>query len=139
MKLSENFTLEELTATSIRLPNVPDAQQTESLRQLVENVLQPLRSSYGLPINVTSGFRSQKVNKKVGGAATSQHTKGEAADLVCRDNAAIFRIIRDTLPFDQLIWEKGDEMEPDWVHVSFKKFGNRRQVLRFNGVTYSKM
>ncbi len=139
MKLSENFTLEELTATNTGLPNVPDSQQTESLMKLVENVLQPLRSAYGQPIRITSGFRSQLVNKKVGGAANSQHTNGEAADLVCRDNAAIFRIIRDSLQFDQLIWEKGDDMEPDWVHVSFRESGNRRQVLKFNGVSYSKM
>lgn len=139
MKLSENFTLKELTTTNTGLANVPNANQVEKLKQLVENVLQPLRDAYGMPIQVTSGFRSLSVNAKIGGAATSQHTKGQAADIVCRDNAKAFRIIRDSLPFDQLIWEKGDDLEPDWVHVSFKEFGNRGQVLRFDGHKYSNM
>lgn len=137
MKLSKNFSLEELTTTNTGLANVPNADQVENLKQLVENVLQPLRDAYGMPIQVTSGFRSISVNTKIGGAATSQHTKGQAADIVCRDNAKAFRIIRDSLPFDQLIWEKGDDMEPDWVHVSFKESGNRRQALRFDGRQYS--
>jgi hypothetical protein len=139
MKLSKNFTLEELTATNTNLPNVPNNAQIESIKLLVEHVLQPLRNIYGQPIHVTSGFRSVQVNTRVGGAATSQHTKGEAVDLVCRDNAAIFRLIRDRLPFDQLIWEKGDDMEPDWVHVSFKPYGGRRQVLRYRNGQYEPM
>jgi len=137
MKLSENFTLKELTTTNTGLSNVPNADQVENLKQLVENVLQPLRDAYGMPIQVTSGFRSLSVNAKIGGAATSQHTKGQAVDIVCRDNAKAFHIIRDMLPFDQLIWEKGNDMEPDWVHVSFKESGNRWQVLRFDGRKYS--
>ncbi|WP_461632737.1 D-Ala-D-Ala carboxypeptidase family metallohydrolase [Labilibaculum euxinus] len=139
MKLSENFTLKELTVTSIRLANVPNTDQVENLKQLVKKILQPLRDAYGMPIKITSGFRSLAVNTKIGGSSSSQHTKGQAADFVCRDNAKAFRIIRDSLLFDQLIWEKGDDMEPEWVHVSFKEFGNRRQVLRFDGHKYSNM
>ena len=139
MKLSENFSLKELTTTNTGLANVPNADQVEKLNQLVEKVLQPLRDALGLPINVTSGFRSLAVNAKIGGASTSQHTKGQAADFVCRDNTKAFKIIKDSLIFDQLIWEKGNDMEPDWVHVSFKEFGNRGQVLRFDGHKYSNM
>lgn len=139
MRLSENFTLDELTVTGTGLLNVPTPGELDNLKLLVEHVLQPLREAYGQPIRVTSGFRSMAVNASVGGAATSQHTKGEAVDLVCRDNAAIFRIIRDRLPFDQLIWEKGDDMEPDWVHVSYKPFGGRREVLRFKNGKYEHM
>lgn len=139
MKLSKNFTLAELTATNTGLKNVPNQEQTANIEKLVKQVLQPLRDIYGLPIQVTSGFRSMAVNKKIGGAIGSQHCNGEAADLVCRDNAALFRIIRDRLPYDQLIWEKGNDMEPDWVHVSFKATGNRKQALRYDGHNYSIM
>ena len=115
---------------------MPSPAQLENLKQLVTHVLQPLREAYGQAVRVTSGFRSIRVNAGVGGVTTSQHIKGEAADLVCRDNATIFRIIRDRLPFDQLIWEKGDDMEPDWVHVSYKQSGNRREVLRLKNGKY---
>ena len=83
MKLSENFTLQELSKTSTGLENTPNKKQTDSLRQLAINVLQPARDALG-PIKVTSAYRSQAVNAKVGGVSTSQHTKGEAADLMMR-------------------------------------------------------
>ncbi len=139
MKLSTNFSLEELTATSTGLKNNPNPIQLGSLQELAEHVLQPLRNMYGQPIRITSGFRSIQVNTRVGGVATSQHIKGEAADLVCRDNATIFRLIRDHLSFDQLIWEAGNDMEPDWVHVSYRSSGNRQQVLRMKNGTYQVM
>lgn len=130
MQLSKNFTLAELTVTQVSAENEPSLVQIEALRKLVENVLQPLRDTYGKPIRINSGFRSLAVNKKVGGSATSAHCKGEAADLSCADNAAIFRIIREQLPFDQLIWEGGSDNQPAWVHVSYKEGANRHQVLR---------
>lgn len=130
MQLSKNFTLAELTVTQVSAENEPSSLQIEALRKLVENVLQPLRDAYGKPIRVNSGFRSLAVNKKVGGSATSSHCKGEAADLSCDNNAAIFRIIREQLEFDQLIWEAGDDHQPAWVHVSYREGNNRHQVLR---------
>jgi len=139
MKLSANFTLNELTVTNTALPNVPATGQLENLKQLVEHVLQPLRNIYGQPVHVTSGFRSPQVNSRVGGAPSSQHTRGEAADLVCFNNAELFRIVRNYLPFDQLIWENGDDLEPDWVHVSYKASGNRGQVLRYRNGKYENM
>jgi len=140
----KHFTLAELTRTSARdkktfkpLANEPNAQVVECLTALVDNVIDPLREHYGKPIRVTSGYRSKEVNERVGGAPTSQHTKGEAVDFVCEDMKATFEIIRTTLPFDQLIWEKGDNKQPQWIHVSFKKAGkNRGEVLRYNGKTY---
>ena len=131
------FNLTELTRTSVSANNTPEASAVDNLIALVDNVLDPLRERYGKPIRVTSGYRSKEVNERVGGAPTSQHTKGEAVDFVCDDMKAAFEIIRTTLPFDQLIWEKGDSKQPQWIHISFKKAGkNRGEVLRYNGKNY---
>jgi uncharacterized protein YcbK (DUF882 family) len=127
-QLSKNFTLDELLHTNSHLPNVPTETEIARLTALVINVLQPARELLGKPIRVNSGFRSAAVNKAVGGASTSQHCLGEAADLDCTDNAQLFHLIREHLPFDQLIWEGGNDIQPDWVHVSFK--ANRKEVLK---------
>ena len=84
---------------------------------------------FGKPVLVSSGFRSNDLNRAVGGAATSQHMKGEAADIYTgtkEGNKKLFELIRDNLPFDQLI----DEKDFSWVHVSFKEIGNRKQILK---------
>ena len=133
--MTKNFTLKELCVTKTGIHNEPNAEQKEALRLLAVNILQPARDALG-PIKVTSGFRNAKVNAAVGGSRSSQHTKGEAADLQCDDNAALFKFIK-TLEFDQLIWEFGDKEQPDWVHVSFAK-KNRKEILKAtkkNGVT----
>ena len=130
MKLTANFTLDELTATSTGIVNNPTIEQIDHLRLLAIHVLQPLRDEFGHSVRINSGFRSDSVNKAVKGSPTSSHCKGEAADLSCSDNAAIFRIIKEKLSFDQLIWEAGNDESPDWVHVSYREGNNRRQVLR---------
>jgi hypothetical protein len=133
--MTKNFTLKELCVTKTGIHNEPNAEQKEALRLLAVNILQPARDALG-PIKVTSGFRNAKVNAAVGGSRTSQHMKGEAADLQCDDNAALFKFIK-TLEFDQLIWEFGDKEQPDWVHVSYAS-KNRKEVLKAskkNGVT----
>jgi hypothetical protein len=138
MKISEHFSLQELVRTSTGLKNEPSPTAKVSLIMLVQNVLEPARLSFGKPIKVTSGFRSPSVNKAIGGATNSQHSKGEAADLFCEDNAKLFEIIRNELVFDQLIWEGGTKLQPAWVHVSYKTQGNRSEVLRMvkeNGKT----
>lgn len=134
MNLSKNFTLEELTVTSSGLSNVPTEMEIENLTQLANNVLQPLRDMLGKPIKVNSGFRSLAVNKTVGGAATSQHCKGEAADIENDNNAELFSTIREHFSFDQLIWEGGNNQQPNWVHVSYITEGNRMQVLKLKAV-----
>lgn len=138
MKIGKFFTLEELTVTGVKLPNKPNLMQQQALSELVAHVLDPLRAIYGSPIHITSAFRSEAVNKAIGGASTSQHCKGEAADIDCgSSNALIFRLIRDNFRFDQLIWERGDLQNPSWVHVSFRADGeNRNQILRFDGKKY---
>ena len=135
MKLSKNFSLEEMcrsnTASVRGLPNVPNAEQVKNLQQLCENVLQPLRNHLGKPVVINSGFRSQAVNMAVGGAKNSQHTKGEAADIKCKDYPyakKIYAWIMDNLEFDQVILERKGKAV--WVHVSFRTGQNRQQALR---------
>lgn len=128
MDLTENFTLEELIETR-HGENIPTAEHIENLKLLAIKVLQPLRNSQG-KVHVSSGYRSERVNKIVGGSITSQHLKGEAADIICLNNRAAFIWIANNLPFDQLIWEYGNDKAPSWIHVSYKRTGNRKQILR---------
>lgn len=140
MQLSKNFSLKEMTETSSHLPNNPTQGELNSLGLLVRNVLQPVRDLFGKSITVNSGFRSIAVNKEKGGSdkPISQHTKGEAADLVCEDNAKLFHLIRDHFVFDQLIWEGGNDNQPAWVHVSYKTQVNRGEKLRMKIVNGKK-
>ena len=135
MKLTENFTLEEMTKNRHNVPNIPNAKSIAALKLLCENVLQPLRTMYGKPITVNSGYRGLQVNKLAGGAVGSQHLKGEAADISAgskAENKKLFEIIEKCLIFDQLINEK----DYTWIHVSHKQFGNRGMKLKFNGSKY---
>lgn len=129
------FTIEEMiksdTAQSKGIQNIPSKEEEQNLISLIENILDPLREVYGKPIIVTSGYRCQKLNSAVGGAKTSQHLTGEAADIrsvedTVSENKKLFDLIQKlNLPFDQLI----DEYNLNWVHVSYSK-RNRRQVLK---------
>ena len=123
------FTIAELTRTNQKANNEITVEQGVNLRRLVEKVLDPAREEFGGPIKVTSGFRSQEVNRLVGGAKSSQHCKGQAADLTCSDNKTLFRILAE-MEFDQLIYEFGDENQPSWVHVSYVLGANRNEILR---------
>ena len=78
---------------------------------------------------INPGFRSPAINRAIGGAPNSQHCTGEAADLDAVDNAQLFHLIRQHLPFDQLIWESGNKRQPAWVHVSYSTKHNRKEVL----------
>lgn len=142
MLLSKDFSLSEFTlsatALSKNIKNEPNAKQLDAIKQLVSAVLQPARSTLGMVIAVTSGFRSKALNEIIGGANGSQHSKGEAADIQCNDNARLFNYIASHCVFDQLIWEFGDDQQPDWVHVSYKAGGENRaeklRAVRINGV-----
>lgn len=126
MKLTEHFTLEELTATSKKIKNIPTEKEISALKKLCENVLEPLRVMYGGAIVVNSGFRSPELNSAIGGSKTSQHVKGEAADLDCNNNRLLFELIKNNFEFDQLINEKNYS----WIHVSFSD-KNRNQCLDY--------
>ncbi len=121
MNLSPHFTLAEMTLSQIAvragIANTPSKRQITSLTRLCENVLEPLRTLLGKPIYVSSGFRNPTVNSLVGGSSTSQHMRGEAADITVEGMTpqALFDFIRATdLPYDQLIQEFDR-----WVHVSY--------------------
>jgi D-alanyl-D-alanine dipeptidase len=128
--MTKNFSLAELTATKTGLPNTLPKHLEGNLRSLAENVLQPAREALGA-LKVTSAYRSPAVNVKVGGAKTSQHTQGQAADLKFDGgNEVLFHWIKDNLEFDQLIWEFGSDSAPSWVHVSYSSSKNRKQTLK---------
>ena len=108
MKLSKNFSLKEMLVTSTGVVNIPTDQEIEKMKLLAEKILQPVRDYMNRPIIVTSGYRSYDVNKRVGGSKTSQHCKGEAADLNAGNrtlNKKMYEFIRDNLEYDQLINE----------------------------------
>ena len=129
MKLSKNFSLSELTKTNTGIPNDLPDHLIGNLQDLVDNVLQPAREALG-PIIVTSGYRSPEVNKAIGGSSKSQHSLAQASDLRCKKgNDVLFNWIAENTPFDQMIWEFGNDHEPSWVHCSYSS-RNRRQLLK---------
>ena len=140
MKLSKNFTYEELCHSSVAerkgLRNRPKTKEEEgvvieNLKALCMEVLQPLRDFLGKPVVISSGYRSEEVNKAVGGVKRSQHLKGEAADIHVENTEQLIEImhfIMDNCDFDQLIWEN-NKTRKQWVQVSYKREeGNRNRV-----------
>lgn len=138
MNLTKNFTLEELIVSQYAsrngINNTPNEEQVENLKQLCINILQPLRDALGIPLHIDSGFRNFEVNNAVGGAKTSQHTKGQAADVVVPGMTpmdVIRRVVALRLPFDQMIFEYGE-----WMHISYNEINNRGEILsKTNGVS----
>ncbi len=127
------FSLSELTrsatGSSLNIDNTPPPSAVANLTALVDNVLDPLRKAWGNPITVNSGYRSPRLNAAVGGAASSQHLKGEAADISAGSpdlNRRLFNLaVSLHLPFDQLIDERGYL----WLHISHSRISNRNQIL----------
>ena len=134
MKLSTNFTLEELTIsqTALRngIDNTPNEEEIENLKRLCINILQPLRDDFELPLVVSSGFRSKELSSLVGSKITSQHCSGCAADFIIPgvDNKKVFKHIVENLPMDQAILEYYTEENGGWIHVSYVPNG-RGQAL----------
>lgn len=135
--LSKNVSLLEAvtsqSAIRLGIDNTPDADIICKLKLTAEQVVQKVRDHFGVPIRISSGYRSPKLNKAIGGSATSQHMKGEAFDIQGTNgisNKQIFDYIKNNLDFDQLIWEYGNDKNPAWVHVSYKAKGNRKSAIR---------
>lgn len=133
------FTRAELCASAVAkkhgIDNTPPPAVSVKLDTLINRCLDPIRAAWGKPIRVNSGFRSPALNKAVGGALNSQHTRGEAADITVGSreaNARLLAMIRDRFEYDQLI----DEHDGAWVHISYKSSGNRRETLRYDGKRY---
>ena len=138
-KLSKYTTLQELIKSNLaevhKISNLPNSEQIRNLKLLCIEVFDKVREHFGKPIGITSGFRSIELNQRIGGSKNSQHMEGKAIDIdgdllggVC--NKDIFEFIKNNCTFDQLIWEFGTENAPDWVHVSYNKGVNRKQILR---------
>ena len=135
MKLSKNFSLEEMThsvtASNHGIDNTPSAEAKAALTRLCVEVLQPIRDAWGKPIKVTSGYRCPRLNTMVGGARNSQHVLGQAADIQATafaDNVKLFRCIErlvksGKIKTGQVIWEYGTRANPKWVHVSLPRVG----------------
>lgn len=135
--ISENFSLREMTysekAELNGVDNIPTEENIQLAKLLANTLLEPARKKLGEPISVNSWFRNEKVNKLAKGSATSDHRFGGAIDIQTKGdirNKELFDILREIGGFDQLIYEFGDDTNPNWIHVSIRQSGNRGQVLR---------
>ena len=122
------------------IKNKPNEEQVENMKLLAKEVFEPLREWVDAPIKVNSMFRSLELNTALKGSLKSSHLNGEAMDITSmggKSNLEMFHYIKDNLCFDQLIWEFGKE--PKWLHVSYNKDNNRKQVLvtKKRGVYYT--
>ena len=147
MKISDHITYAEAihsqTAKRKGIDNTPNPAQVENMKIIAEKVFEPLRRWVGGPIKGNSFFRSSELNTAIGGVASSQHCKGQAIDIDdvygCKTNAEMFTYIREILDFDQLIWEFGTDMNPNWIHVSYvSKEDNRNRCLKAYKDEYNK-
>lgn len=148
MKLSNYVSLAEVTksdtATRRGISNEPTPEHLENLKTICVEVFDKVRTHFGVPLFISSGYRSEALNKAIGGSKNSDHNLGRALDLDQDGrgngvtNMEVFEFIKDNLEFDQLIYEFGTTKNPDWVHVGYRKGANRKQVLKaikLNGKT----
>lgn len=137
MQLSKNLALAEVmrseTAKRRGISNMPTAAHIENFVKLAENVFQPVREHFGVPIHISSGYRSKALNTAVGGSLSSQHCTGEAIDIdmdgASITNKQVFDFIRENVNFDQMIAEFPINGNPAWVHVSYESTGKQRKQI----------
>lgn len=139
MKLTENFSLNELTKSQTAerkgIDNTPSAEHQDNLKSLCEMILQPIRDHFGQVVSVSSGYRSPELCVAIGSSINSQHAKGQASDfeIFGVSNKELADYIDQNLDYDQLIleyWKGEDEPNSGWIHCSFNTQGNRKQYLR---------
>ena len=139
MKLTENFSLNELTKSQTAerkgIDNTPSAEHQENLKSLCEMILQPIRDHFGQVVSVSSGYRSPELCVAIGSSTQSQHAKGQASDfeIFGVSNKELADYIDQNLDYDQLIleyWKGEDEPNSGWVHCSYTNGNNRKQYLR---------
>ena len=137
--ISEHVSYKEgtysVTATRLGFDNTPDDEQLDNMELVAKEVFEPLREWVGGPIKINSFFRGSELNRAIGGARKSQHMKGQAMDIDDNyghtTNAEMYHWIKENLDFDQLIWEFGDDDNPNWLHVSYvSKEDNRNRCLK---------
>ena len=139
MKISKNISYREATKSNagarLGIPNQPSEEVISNMETLAYEVFEPLRAWAGGPIKINSMYRSEDLCLAIGSKKSSQHCKGQAIDIDDtfghKTNADMFHYIKNNLDFDQVVWEFGDDVNPDWVHVSFvSKKENRKRALR---------
>ena len=123
------------TASRLGINNNPGEYEFTNMVNIAINVFEPLRLWVGGPIRINSFYRCEDLNRAIGGSSRSQHCQGRAMDLDDvhghKTNAEMFKYIKENLNFDQLIWEFGDEENPDWIHVSYvSEDQNRNRCLK---------
>ena len=124
-----------ITAMRRGIDNIPNGEQLANMELLAKKVFEPLREWVSGPIKINSFFRCPELNKAIGGSSKSQHCKGQAIDIDDTfrvvANSDMYNYIKENLDFDQLIWEFGDDENPNWVHVSYvSEEDNRRRCLK---------
>ena len=144
--VSYNEGIRSRTADRRGLDNTPNEEQLKCMKEVAENLFEPLREWVGGPIKINSFFRGEPVNTAIGGSTRSQHMKGQAIDIDDtfghKTNAEMYHYIKDNLDFDQMVWEFGTEYpdgNPNWVHISWVSHRpNRKQeviAIKKNGKT----
>jgi len=124
-----------ITATRLGIDNTPNNEQLDNMELVAKEVFEPLREWVNGPIKINSFFRSSDLNRAIGGSNKSQHCHGQAMDIDdgygYATNAEMYHWIKENLDFDQLIWEFGDDDNPNWLHVSYvSKEDNRNRCLK---------
>ena len=133
--ISEKEATKSITALRLGLDNTPDGSILSNMKLLADNIFEPLREYVGGPIKINSMYRSEALNKAIGGSSKSQHCDGKAFDIDDiyghKTNAEMFNYIKENLNFDQMIWEFGSVNNPDWIHVSYVSESiNRNKILK---------
>tara|TARA_R100000278_G_scaffold61618_1_gene50022 strand:- start:73 stop:552 length:480 start_codon:yes stop_codon:yes gene_type:complete len=144
MQLSKHFSLEEMersqTAQRLGIKNKAGSGEIKNLGDLCYNVLEPCRAKFGKPIRISSGYRSEELCVAIGSKKTSQHALGMAVDMEVpsESNLKVALWIQNNVDFDQLILEYyTGEANSGWIHVSYHEGSNRKQVLTFDGKSYT--
>lgn len=148
MQISKHLSLAEVsrseTAKRRGINNTPSGEHLENFKKLAENIFEPIREHFGVPIHISSGYRSKELNAAVGGSATSDHCVGSAIDIDMDDstngvtNNQVFNFIKDNLKFKQLIAEFPVNGKLSWVHVAYNENNLKNQILvakKVNGKT----
>lgn len=133
--ISEKEATKSVTALRLGIDNTPDGDTLNNMKLVAEKIFEPLRDWVGGAIKINSFYRSSALNEAIGGSSRSQHCQGRAMDIddiyAHKTNKEMFEWIKDNLDFDQMIWEFGNEDNPDWIHVSYvSEEKNRNRILK---------
>jgi zinc D-Ala-D-Ala carboxypeptidase len=133
--ISEKEATKSVTALRLGIDNTPNGDSISNMKLVAEMVFEPLRQWVAGPIKINSFYRSPALNEAIGGSSKSQHCQGRAMDIDDvyghKTNKEMFDWIKNNLDFDQMIYEFGNEENPDWVHVSYvSEDKNRNRILK---------